>query len=57
MNPAAIRPILPFRVHFEDASITPLDVQATTSDEARAIAKERKPDCLINKIKIVKERV
>ena len=57
MNPAAIRPVLPFRVHFEDPSITPFDVPATTSDEAREIAKERRPGCLINKIKIVRERV
>lgn len=57
MNPAQIKPILPFRVHFEDASVAPLDVDAVDADEAREIAKDRRPGHLINKVKIVRERI
>lgn len=57
MNPAQIKPILPFRVHFEDATVAPLDVDAVDADEAREIAKDRRPGQLINKVKIVRERI
>ncbi|HTO29619.1 MAG TPA: hypothetical protein VL202_00345 [Pararhizobium sp.] len=57
MNPAAIRPIMPFRVHFDDASITPLDIDACDAEEARKIAKQRRPGKPINKIKIVREKI
>lgn len=57
MNPAQIRPILPFRVHFENPDVTPLDVSAPDPEEARDIAKQRRPGELINKVKIVRETV
>lgn len=42
-----------FRVHFPTFSI---DIDAASPADARAIAKERWPDLLILKIKIVKEQ-
>jgi len=52
-----VYPILPFRVHFEDASVTPIDVIACDSDEARKIVEQRRPGLLINKVKIVREKI
>lgn len=57
MNLAQIKPVLPFRVHFEDPSIAPLDVSAVDPEEAREIARERRQGALINKVKIVRERI
>lgn len=53
----AFRPILPFRVHFEDVTIAPIDVTACDADEARDIAEQRRPGQLINKVKIVREKI
>ena len=47
-----------FRIHFYDADRHPLDVQADSSAEARAIAHQRGfTDGQIKKVKLVKETV
>lgn len=51
------RPVLPFRVHFDDLSVPPLDVKACDAGQARDIAKAKEPGCPINKIKIVRENI
>ena len=51
------RPILPFRVHFVDETLPPIDVDACDADEARAIAALRVPGALISKTKIVREKI
>jgi len=45
--------VITFRVHFATFAI---DIDAASAAEARAIAKERWPELLILKIKIVKEQ-
>lgn len=45
--------MITFRIHFPTFAI---DIDAASPAEARAIAKERWPDLLIHKIKIVKEK-
>ncbi|SER58358.1 hypothetical protein [Rhizobium sp. NFR03] len=51
------QPILPFRVHFEDETITPVDIAACDPDEARKRASIRHPGKPINKVKIVREKI
>lgn len=45
--------MITFRVHFPAFAI---DIDAASPADARAIAKERWPDLLILKVKIVKEQ-
>ena len=52
-----IRPVLPFRVHFADNSIEPLDVKACDAAEARKHASKQMPGAQITKIKIVREKI
>lgn len=46
--------MITFRVHFPEET---LDIDAPSATDARAIAKERRPDLLILKIKVVKEKI
>jgi len=51
------RPLLPFRVHFDDLALQPFDVTACTAEEARDVAEAAFPNCKISKTKIVRERI
>jgi hypothetical protein len=51
------RPLLPFRVHFEDRSVPPFDCIACDRDEAEKKAAARHPGILVNKVKIVREKI
>ncbi|WP_426229319.1 hypothetical protein [Pararhizobium sp. DWP3-4] len=56
MKPAPIeRPMLPFRVHFNDPAIQPFDIDACDAAEVRERMKKQRPEQSINKIKIVRE--
>lgn len=58
MKPAAApRPILPFRVHFNDPAIQPFDIDACDTAEVRERMKKIRPGQPINKIKIVREKI
>lgn len=58
MKPApAPRPILPFRVHFNDPAILPFDIDACDAAEVRERLKKLRPEQTINKIKIVREKI
>lgn len=58
MKPAPIeRPILPFRVHFNDPDVTPFDIDACDAAEVRERMKKLRPGQTINKIKIVREKI
>jgi hypothetical protein len=52
-----IHPILPFRVHFEDASLAPFDIDACDAAEVRERMKNLRPGQPINKIKVVREKI
>lgn len=45
------RPILPFRVHFEDDRLPPFDIEACDTAEVRDRMKTLRPGQPINKIK------
>jgi hypothetical protein len=51
------RPILPFRVHFDDLTIGPFDIDACDIAEVRERMKTLRPGQPINKIKIVREKI
>lgn len=58
MKPAAEpRPILPFRVHFDDMTLPPFDIDACDTAEVRDRMKKLRPGHPINKIKIVREKI
>lgn len=57
MKHAEPRPILPFRVHFDDLAIQPFDVTACTAEEAREAAEAAFPNCKISKTKRVREQI
>lgn len=49
--------LLPFRIHFEDPEIDPLDLDASDADDARQLAATRRgvPAGAIRKVKIIKD--
>lgn len=49
---------LPFRVHFHDPLVEPIDVRARNSSEARELATARRgvPDGAVRKIKVIREK-
>ncbi|MDW9877357.1 hypothetical protein GOA90_08880 [Sinorhizobium meliloti] len=49
--------LLPFRIHFEDPEIAPLDLDASNADNARQLAASRRgvPAGSIRKVKIIRE--
>lgn len=51
--------LLPFRIHFEDPEIAPLDLEATDAEAARQLAASRPgvPAGAIRKVKIIREKV
>ncbi|WP_164897346.1 hypothetical protein [Sinorhizobium medicae] len=51
--------LLPFRIHFEDAQIAPLDLDASDVGNARQLAATRRgvPVGAIRKVKIIREKV
>jgi hypothetical protein len=50
--------LLPFRVHFHDPLVEPVDVRAADSSAARQIATARRgvPDGAVRKIKLIREQ-
>ncbi|MDX3929189.1 MAG: hypothetical protein QHC90_25735 [Shinella sp.] len=50
-------PLLPFRIHFDDPALPPLDIRAADPADARAEAVARYPGTVIRKIKLVREEV
>ncbi|OHV85919.1 hypothetical protein [Ensifer sp. LCM 4579] len=54
----AMSEILPFRVHFHDPLVEPIDVRARNSSEARQLATTRRslPDGAVRKIKVIREK-
>ncbi|WP_194966937.1 hypothetical protein [Sinorhizobium meliloti] len=50
--------LLPFRIHFEDPEIAPLDLDARDAEDAREIAASRRgvPLGAIRKVKIIREK-
>ncbi|TCM56180.1 hypothetical protein C8J36_103550 [Rhizobium sp. PP-F2F-G48] len=57
MREPAPRAVLPFRVHFEDETITPVDIAACDPDEARKRVALTHPGKPVNKVKIVREKI
>lgn len=51
------QPILPFRVHFEDETITPVNIDACDPAEVRKRVAVSHPGKPINKVKIVREKI
>ncbi|WP_164852873.1 hypothetical protein [Sinorhizobium meliloti] len=51
--------LLPFRIHFEDPEIAPLDLEASDAESARQLAASRRgvPAGAIRKVKIIREKV
>ncbi|WP_208179142.1 hypothetical protein [Sinorhizobium medicae] len=51
--------LLPFRIHFEDPEIAPLDLDASDAEDARQLAATRRgvPAGAIRKVKIIREKV
>ncbi|WP_164817794.1 hypothetical protein [Sinorhizobium meliloti] len=51
--------LLPFRIHFEDPEIAPLDLDARDAKHARQLAATRRgvPAGAIRKVKIIREKV
>ncbi|RVQ13209.1 hypothetical protein [Sinorhizobium meliloti] len=49
--------LLPFRIHFEDPEIAPLDLDASDADNARQLAATRRgvAASAIRKVKIIRE--
>ncbi|MDX1000513.1 hypothetical protein CN176_24725 [Sinorhizobium medicae] len=49
--------LLPFRIHFEDPEIAPLDLDASDAENARHLAATRRgvPTGAIRKVKIIRE--
>ncbi|WP_457812422.1 hypothetical protein [Sinorhizobium meliloti] len=49
--------LLPFRIHFEDPEIAPLDLDASAAENARQLAANRRgvPAGAIRKVKIIRE--
>ncbi|MDX0426319.1 hypothetical protein CN233_19675 [Sinorhizobium meliloti] len=49
--------LLPFRIHFEDPQIAPLDLDASDAGNARQLAATRRsvPAGAIRKVKIIRE--
>ncbi|WP_164897136.1 hypothetical protein [Sinorhizobium meliloti] len=50
--------LLPFRIHFEDPEIAPLDLDAIDAEAARQLAATRRgvPAGAIRKVKIIREK-
>ncbi len=50
--------LLPFRIHFEDPEIAPLDLDASDAEAARKLAAKRRgvPAGAIRKVKIIREK-
>ena len=50
--------LLPFRIHFEDPEIAPLDLDACDAKHARQLAATRRgvSDGAIRKVKIIREQ-
>ncbi|WP_037437849.1 hypothetical protein [Sinorhizobium fredii] len=50
--------LLPFRIHFEDPAIAPLDLDARDANDARQLAATRRgvPAGAIRKVKIIREQ-
>ncbi|WP_050988310.1 hypothetical protein [Sinorhizobium sp. CCBAU 05631] len=50
--------LLPFRIHFEDPEIAPLDLDARDANDARELAAKRRgvPAGAIRKVKIIREQ-
>lgn len=50
--------LLPFRIHFEDPEIAPLDLEASNAVAARQLAATRRgvPAGAIRKVKIIREQ-
>ncbi|WP_037449088.1 hypothetical protein [Sinorhizobium fredii] len=50
--------LLPFRIHFEDPEIAPLDIDAHDAEAARQLAATRRgvPAGAIRKVKIIREQ-
>ncbi|WP_167693479.1 hypothetical protein [Sinorhizobium meliloti] len=51
--------LLPFRIHFEDPEIAPLDLHASDAEAARQLAATRRGVTAgaIRKVKIIREKV
>lgn len=51
--------LLPFRIHFEDPEIAPLDLDASDAGAARRLAAIRRdvPAGAIRKVKVIREKV
>ncbi|RVJ68835.1 hypothetical protein [Sinorhizobium medicae] len=49
--------LLPFRIHFEDPEVAPLDLDASDAGNARQLAATRRgvPAGAIRKVKIIRE--
>ncbi|MDE4620892.1 hypothetical protein [Sinorhizobium meliloti] len=49
--------LLPFRIHFEDPEIPPIDLDASGAENARQLAASRRcvPAGAIRKVKIIRE--
>lgn len=48
--------LLPFRVHFQAADAVPFDTMATDAQDARKRAELARPDELIRKVKLIREK-
>lgn len=51
------QPVWPFRVHFEDETITPVDIAACDPTEVRKRVAITHPGKPVNKVKIVREKI
>ena len=51
------RPIWPFRVHFEDETIPPVDIDACDPQEVRKRVAATHPGKPVNKVKIVRGKI
>lgn len=51
--------LLPFRIHFEDPEIAPLDLDASDAEDARQLAATRRgvPAGAIRKVNVIREKV
>ncbi|AEG04271.1 hypothetical protein [Sinorhizobium meliloti] len=51
--------LLPFRIHFEDPEVAPLDLEANDAEAARELAASHRgvPTGAIRKVKIIREKV
>jgi hypothetical protein len=48
--------LIPFRVHFQADGVPPCDTWQTDAGAARKRAEEARPDELIRKIKVIREK-